>query len=150
MALPPAAFKREITDTQEAALNKLKLQYQASIEAAIAKASDAGDLDGALALRSEQNASRPVLEGETHSGWHIELHESALQPGGMPHPPHHHVHEEMFLVREGTLEVTIAGQTSRLGPGSVAFVASNDEHGVRNVGRDHAQYFVLALGRDRS
>ncbi len=56
----------------------------------------------------------------------------------------------MFLVREGTLEVTIGGQTSRLGPGSVAFVASNDEHGVRNVGRDHAQYFVLALGRDRS
>jgi len=79
--------------------------------------------------RSEQNASRPVLEGETHSGWHIELHESDLQPGGMPHPPHHHVHEEMFLVREGTLEVTIAGRTSRLGPGSVAFVASNDEHG---------------------
>jgi len=100
--------------------------------------------------RSEQNASRPVLEGETHRGWHIELHESALQFGGMPHPPHRHVHEEMFLVREGTLEITISGQTSRLGPGSVAFVASNDEHGVRNVGRDHAQYFVLALGRDRS
>jgi mannose-6-phosphate isomerase-like protein (cupin superfamily) len=79
--------------------------------------------------RNEQNASRPVLEGETHSGWHIELHESDLQPGAMPHAPHHHVHEEMFLVREGALEVTIAGRTSRLGPGSVAFVASNDEHG---------------------
>ena len=100
--------------------------------------------------RSEQNASRPVLEGETHSGWHIELHESDLQPGGTPHPPHHHVHEEMFLVREGTLEVTIAGRTSRLGPGSAAFVASNDEHGIRNVGADDAQYFVLALGRDHS
>ena len=98
--------------------------------------------------RSAQNTSRPVLEGETHSGWHIELHESDLQPGGMPHPPHHHVHEEMFLVREGTLEVTIAGRTSRLGPGSAAFVASNDEHGIRNVGAEHAQYFVLALGRD--
>jgi len=100
--------------------------------------------------RSAQNASRPVLEGETHSGWHIELHESDLQPGGTPHPPHHHVHEEMFLVREGTLEVTIAGRTSRLGPGSAAFVASNDEHGIRNVGADDAQYFVLALGRDHS
>ena len=98
--------------------------------------------------RSEQNTSRPVLEGETHSGWQIEMHESDLQPGGMPHPPHHHVHEEMFLVREGTLEVTIAGRTSRLGPGSVAFVASNDEHGIRNIGAEHAQYFVLALGRD--
>src|SRR5438093_7823148 len=94
--------------------------------------------------RSEQNASRPVLEGETHSGWHIELHESALQPGGMPHPPHHHVHEEMFLVREGTLEVTIAVHTSRLGPGSLAFVDSIDEQGVSNVCRNHANSLWLA------
>ena len=95
------------------------------------------------------NASRPVLQGETHNGSFIELHETDLAPGGMPHPPHHHVHEEMFLIREGTLEVTIAGTTSRLGPGSVAYVASNDEHGVRNPGPAHAQYYVLALGKDQ-
>ena len=52
----------------------------------------------------------------------------------MPHPPHHHLHEEMFLVREGTLEATISGKSTRLGPGSVAFVGSNDEHGIRNPG----------------
>jgi mannose-6-phosphate isomerase-like protein (cupin superfamily) len=45
--------------------------------------------------------------------------------------------------------VTIAGRSSRLGPGSVAFVASNEEHGIRNAGSAHAQYFVLALGKDR-
>jgi mannose-6-phosphate isomerase-like protein (cupin superfamily) len=95
------------------------------------------------------NTFRPVLEGETHTGAFIELHESDLAPGGMPHPPHHHAHEEMFLVREGALDVTISGKTSRLGPGSVAFVASNEEHGVRNPGTVHAQYFVLALGRDQ-
>jgi quercetin dioxygenase-like cupin family protein len=96
-----------------------------------------------------QNSFRPILEGATRDGHHIELHESDLAPGGMPHPPHHHAHEEMFLLREGVLEVTIAGRASRLDPGSVAFVASNEEHGIRNVGTDHAQYFVLALGRDR-
>ncbi|HLW79399.1 MAG TPA: cupin domain-containing protein [Terriglobia bacterium] len=95
------------------------------------------------------NATRPVLEGETHSGAFIELHETDLGPGGMPHPPHHHVHEEMFLVREGALEVTISAVTSRLGPGGVAFVASNQEHGVRNPGPGHAQYFVLAVGKDQ-
>jgi mannose-6-phosphate isomerase-like protein (cupin superfamily) len=98
---------------------------------------------------SNGNTFRPVLEGETHTGAFIELHESDLAPGAMPHPPHHHVHEEMFLVREGALDVTISGKTSRLGPGSVAFVASNQEHGVRNPGTVHAQYFVLALGRDQ-
>jgi mannose-6-phosphate isomerase-like protein (cupin superfamily) len=95
-----------------------------------------------------QNTSRPVLQGLTHAGCPIELHESDLVPGGMPHPAHHHAHEEIFLVRQGTLEVTIAGHTSRLGPGSVALVSSNQEHGVRNPGPARAQYFVLALGAE--
>jgi mannose-6-phosphate isomerase-like protein (cupin superfamily) len=66
----------------------------------------------------------------------------------MPHPAHHHAHEEVFLVREGTLEVTITGRASRLGPGSLAYVASNEEHGIRNPETTHAQYFVIALGTE--
>ncbi len=98
--------------------------------------------------RSDGNSFRPVLEGLTHSGCHIEVHETDLAPGGRPHPPHHHAHEEMFLVREGTVEVTINARGTKLGPGSVAFVASNDEHGIRNAGDTHAQYFVIALGNE--
>jgi quercetin dioxygenase-like cupin family protein len=44
------------------------------------------------------------------------------------------------------MEVTISGNSTRLGPGSVAYVASNLEHGWRNVGDTRAQYFVVALG----
>jgi len=44
--------------------------------------------------------------------------------------------------------VTITGQSTRLGPGSVGFVGSNDEHGVRNPGPAHAVYFVVAFGKD--
>jgi len=94
------------------------------------------------------NTLRRILEGKTHIGYEIEMHETDLAPGAMPHPAHHHAHEEMFLVREGTLEVTIAGHASRLGPGSVAYVASNDEHGIKNAGSTHAQYFVIALGSE--
>ncbi len=93
------------------------------------------------------NQFRPVLEGATASGYQLEMHETDLAPGAMPHAAHHHAHVEIFLVREGTVEVTIAGKSSRLGPGSVAYVASGDEHGIRNAGTDHAQYFVIALGR---
>ncbi len=96
--------------------------------------------------RSDGNSFRPVLEGFTHAGCPIAVHETDLAPGGMPHPPHRHVHEEMFLVREGTVEVTINGRSTKLGPGSVAFVASNDEHGIRNAGDTQAQYFVIGLG----
>lgn len=94
------------------------------------------------------NRARAILKGETHAGFPIELHETELAPGERPHPPHHHIHEEMVMLREGTLEVTIGGQSASLGAGSVAYVASNEEHGWRNVGAAHARYFVLALGRD--
>ena len=49
-----AVFKRDVTDVHEAELNKAKLQYLTSLETGIAKASSAGDLDGAVALRNEQ------------------------------------------------------------------------------------------------
>ncbi len=94
------------------------------------------------------NSFRSVFEGNSHSGVRVELHETDLAPGEMPHPPHHHVHEELFLVREGTVEVTLTGDRTRLGPGSVAFIASDVEHGIRNVGATRAQYFVLALDRN--
>jgi len=99
---------------------------------------------------SGANRIRPVLDGETHHGVRIELHETELPPGGAPHPPHHHVQEEMILIREGTMEVTIAGRSTKLGPGSVAYVASNVEHGWHNAGTTRAHYFVLAIGRGQS
>jgi mannose-6-phosphate isomerase-like protein (cupin superfamily) len=93
------------------------------------------------------NTARAVFDGKTHTGFPVNLHITELPAGGAPHPPHHHVHEEMIMIHEGTLEVTISGRSARLGPGSVAYVASGEEHGWRNVGTTRAQYFVLALGQ---
>jgi quercetin dioxygenase-like cupin family protein len=95
------------------------------------------------------NKQRAVFKGETHTGFSVELHETELAPGEMPHPPHSHVHEEMILIREGTMEVTISGNKSKLGPGSVAWVASGEHHGWRNVGSTRAKYMVMALGREK-
>lgn len=95
------------------------------------------------------NRSRAMFNGLTHSGFPVEMHQTELAPGDAPHPPHHHVHEEMMLVREGTMEVTISGKASTLGPGSVAYVASGEEHGWRNVGKTRAHYFVVALGQGK-
>jgi len=94
--------------------------------------------------------SRQMLKGATHTGFPLDLHESELAAGDAPHAAHHHVHEELLLIREGTLEVTIEGKVTRLGPGSTAFLASGQEHGWRNVGNTTARYFVLALGDDKA
>ena len=89
---------------------------------------------------------RPVLKGKLATSEALEVHETTLPPGGMPHPAHHHVHSEMWLIREGTVELTINGASHVMGPGSVGFVHSNDEHGIKNVGTTPATYFVVAVG----
>jgi mannose-6-phosphate isomerase-like protein (cupin superfamily) len=89
-----------------------------------------------------------ILTGKTHTGYKLDLHESDLPPGAIPHPPHRHIHEELLFVREGEMEVMLDGKWTRLGPGSCAYMASNDLHGYRNSSTAVAKYFVLALGAD--
>ncbi|HEX3682116.1 MAG TPA: cupin domain-containing protein [Bryobacteraceae bacterium] len=89
---------------------------------------------------------REVFKGRTQTGCPLALHISTLPPGQMPHPSHHHVHEELMLIKEGRLEFTIAGQTDTVGPGSAVYINSNEEHGMKNVGSVPAQYFVVEIG----
>lgn len=97
-----------------------------------------------------QNKSRSVMHGTTHNGFSIESHITDLAPGLSPHPPHRHIHEELLMLREGTLEVTIAGHTTTAGPGSVTYIGSNDEHSVKNIGSTRAIYFIVELRGDEA
>ena len=100
-----------------------------------------------LPVQGSDNAQfREIMKGKLATGEHIEAHETTLPPNGYPHPPHHHVHSEMWLIREGTVELTINGSSHRLNPGGLGFVRSNDEHGIKNVGTGPATYFVIAIG----
>lgn len=92
---------------------------------------------------------RAIVDGKTIDGCKFSVHESALSLGNEPHPPHHHNGEEMFLMIDGTLEVTINGKASKISKGSVAFIGSGDQHGIRNVGTTPAKYFVIELGPQR-
>jgi quercetin dioxygenase-like cupin family protein len=94
------------------------------------------------------NQSRQVLDGATHTGYHVELHLTDLGPGMASHPPHKHAHEEVVMLQTGQLDVTLGSVTTRVEAGSVVWAASNQEHGVRNPGPGRAQYFVIALGRE--
>jgi mannose-6-phosphate isomerase-like protein (cupin superfamily) len=96
------------------------------------------------------NNSAPVrlmLRGKLATGEGVEVHQTLLPPGGSPtSSTHHHPHSEMWLIREGTIELTVNDKKFRLEPGSVGFVRSNEEHGIRNAGTVPANYFVVAVG----
>jgi XRE family transcriptional regulator, regulator of sulfur utilization len=88
----------------------------------------------------------PVFDGVTTRGELLELHMSELGPGQTPNPLHPHVNEEILVIREGTLDVTINDQTKRMGPGSVAYVQSNDKIGIKLVGTTPAKYIIISVG----
>jgi quercetin dioxygenase-like cupin family protein len=96
--------------------------------------------------RTDTLEYRPIIQGQTIDACSFSVHESSLAPGSQPHPPHHHKGEEIFLILDGTLEVTINGTPSRVTRGSVAFIGSGDEHGIRNLGDQPAKYYVIELG----
>ena len=95
---------------------------------------------------SSTAVTRAVLKGKLATGESVEVHETTLPPGAAPHPPHRHTHSEMWLIREGTVDIAVNDRTTRLGQGSVGFVGSNDEHGIKNVGLVPAIYFFVAIG----
>jgi quercetin dioxygenase-like cupin family protein len=99
--------------------------------------------------RDSGQKDQTVLEGVLPTGEALEVHETTLPPGQMPHAPHRHRHSELMLVRDGLLEFNNDGRLERAGPGGVFFVGSNVMHGVKCVGDVAANYYVIAIGRDR-
>lgn len=95
-----------------------------------------------------KNQNRRMFTAKTHTGFKMESHQSDIAPGEVNHPPHRHLREEMMLVREGVMELTISGKPYRLGPGDVGVIGSNELHNAKNVGTARALYFIVNIGRD--
>ena len=77
---------------------------------------------------------RPMLTNAMGST--VEIFDTSGPANAGP-PPHTHAWEEIYVVLSGELDVTVAGQTTRLTPGGFAHVPANTPHGYRNVTDAH-------------
>jgi quercetin dioxygenase-like cupin family protein len=92
---------------------------------------------------NDWGAVRQVMRDPTPTLDELEIHISTLKPGQSPHAPHQHQHEELLILKEGTLDTFQSGATRRVGPGGIIFQASNEMHNVTNVGQTPATYYVI-------
>ncbi len=102
--------------------------------------------DSARSRKSSETSSvRSLVDTMTKTLAKLEMHETTLAPGASPHAAHRHSHEELIIVKTGTIEVLQGTVVKTATPGSVVFMASNEWHGFRNVGQGTASYLVVRL-----
>lgn len=77
---------------------------------------------------------RPMLTNAMGSA--VEIFDTKGPANAGP-PPHTHAWEEIYVVLSGELDVSVAGKTTRLGPGGFAHVPADTPHGYRNVTAAH-------------
>ncbi|MEO8336481.1 MAG: cupin domain-containing protein [bacterium] len=91
------------------------------------------------------NSQRSIVDTLTATLAKLEMHETTVPPGGAPHAPHRHMHEELLVIRSGEMEV-LQGTVTRIAkPGAVVFMASNEWHGLKNPGTVPATYLVIRI-----
>jgi len=93
--------------------------------------------------KEEVRSVRQFFKAPTATLDELELHVTTLGKGDTSHAPHRHPNEELVIVKEGTVEVLVAGEWKRVGAGSVIFNASNELHALRNVGDGPTVYHVI-------
>jgi quercetin dioxygenase-like cupin family protein len=101
------------------------------------------DWNAIPAKPTEVGSVRSFFKARTATLDELEMHVTTLKPGMASHPPHRHPNEELIIVKQGTVETLSNGEWKRVGPGSVIFNASNQLHGLRNVGAGEAVYHVI-------
>src|SRR5450432_1512545 len=98
-------------------------------------------------LSTAKDSSRhrmQFMDGRTSVLANIEAHLTTLEPGKAAHPPHTHTNqEELIIVKEGLINVTIKGKTKLLSAGGVAYSIPGDEHGAVNAGKSKASYYLV-------
>lgn len=86
--------------------------------------------------------ARTYYYGPTQQLKNLRVGNWQIAPGKSPHNIHQHPDEELLIITEGTGTATVAGKTSKVGPGSILYCEGNVPHGVLNTG-DTPMFLLL-------
>ena len=85
-----------------------------------------------------------VKDGSTTHFANFRVHHSTLKAGHQLRPSHtQKTDEELIIVKEGKLSVTINGKSKILGAGSVLLIMPGDEQMINNLDSNPASYYVF-------
>jgi quercetin dioxygenase-like cupin family protein len=76
----------------------------------------------------------------------LEMHESTIEPGAQHEVAGTHLHSEIWLVREGTAELTTNGVARTMVAGDVGICCAGDKHFIANTSDKPVTYFVVTVG----
>jgi quercetin dioxygenase-like cupin family protein len=76
----------------------------------------------------------------------LEMHESTIEPGAQHEAIGTHLHSEIWLVREGTAELTTNGVARTMVAGDVGICCAGDKHFIANTSDKPVTYFVVTVG----
>jgi quercetin dioxygenase-like cupin family protein len=108
------------------------------------------DTEKLPSVKTASGSRKDVFNGPSVTLNTFESHITTINPGQSAHPPHTHGNEEMLLVKEGKLLVTIKGVKYLATPGSIIFYNSNDPHGTLNVDDKPTTYYVFSWLTDKT
>lgn len=102
--------------------------------------------NGSALKKNGNRISRPILEGSTTDLKYFEMHATTLLPGDEPKPLHSNAgSEDMIIVKEGTVKLSVGKESKILGPGSMIHVMPGEDHGIDNLGDVPATYMVMVM-----
>ena len=100
--------------------------------------------DSLAAKKQNRWTSRPIIEGSTSSLSWFEATAIILEAGKAAPPSSvYYDVEEILIIKEGQLNITINGASKKMGTGSVALIMPRMVHGISNAGNTRATYYML-------
>lgn len=91
-----------------------------------------------------QRVGRKIMEGSSPHFSFLEMHATTQEKGAKPSPLHSQENiEELVIVKEGTVKLTLNGKSELLSEGSVGLIPPLTEQIMENVGDGPLTYYIM-------